>query len=84
MEYKRLGDYIREVNVAIILTLAKHKYPPYTKYEIFKEVFEQAENFKKNSLLAHKNDSYSLINDSPAMAAELGLEKINTGAMRNA
>lgn len=32
----------------IILTLAKHKYPPATRDEVFKTIFEQAENFKKN------------------------------------
>jgi len=27
--------------------LAKYHYPPVTKDEVFKEIFEQAENFKK-------------------------------------
>lgn len=41
-------DIKAELKVDIILTLAKHKYPPVTKDEVYKEVLEQAENFKKN------------------------------------
>ena len=36
----------------IILTLAKHKYPPATRDEVFKAIFEQAENFKKNRCIS--------------------------------
>ena len=35
------------LKVALIMLLAKHGYPPITKEEVFKEIFEQAENFKK-------------------------------------
>ena len=35
------------LKVALIMLLAKHGYPPITKDEVFKEIFEQAENFKK-------------------------------------
>jgi len=37
------------LKVALIMLLAKHGYPPITKDEVFKEIFEQAENFKKYS-----------------------------------
>jgi type I restriction enzyme R subunit len=36
-----------ELKVDLILTLDKHGYPPVPKDEVFKEIFEQAENFKK-------------------------------------
>jgi len=37
-----------ELKVGLILLLAKHKYPPVDRDEVYKEVFEQAENFKQN------------------------------------
>ncbi len=36
-----------ELKVALILLLAKYDYPPVDKDEVYKEIFEQAENFKK-------------------------------------
>ncbi len=36
-----------EFKVEMILLLAEYEYPPMTNDEVFKEVFEQAENFKK-------------------------------------
>lgn len=36
-----------ELKVDLILTLDKYGYPPVPKDEVFKEIFEQAENFKK-------------------------------------
>ncbi len=36
-----------ELKVDLILTLDKNGYPPVPKDEVFKEIFEQAENFKK-------------------------------------
>nr|WP_278245144.1 type I restriction enzyme endonuclease domain-containing protein [Clostridium sartagoforme] len=38
-----------ELKVDLILTLADNDYPPVPKDEIFKEIFEQAENLKKYS-----------------------------------
>lgn len=43
------ADIKAEFKVDIVLTLAEHGYPPVTQDEIYKEVFEQAENFKKFS-----------------------------------
>ncbi len=42
-------DIKAELKVDLIMLLAKHGYPPITKDEVFKEIFEQAENFKKYS-----------------------------------
>jgi type I restriction enzyme R subunit len=39
-----------ELKVGLILALAENGYPPVPKDEIFKEIFEQAENFKKYSM----------------------------------
>ena len=40
-------DIKAELKVDLIMLLAKHGYPPITRDEVFKEIFEQAENFKK-------------------------------------
>ena len=42
-------DIKAELKVDLILVLAEHGYPPVPKDEVFKEIFEQAENFKKYS-----------------------------------
>jgi len=36
-----------ELKVDLILALANHGYPPVDRDEVYKEIFEQAENFKK-------------------------------------
>lgn len=40
-------DIKAELKVDLIMLLAKYGYPPITKDEVFKEIFEQAENFKR-------------------------------------
>ncbi len=50
IDWNKRDDIKADMKVAIILILAKEKYPPYTKDEVFKEIFEQAENFKKNTI----------------------------------
>ena len=42
-------DIKAELKVNIILKLAEYKYPPVTQDEVYKEVLEQAENFRKYS-----------------------------------
>jgi len=42
-------DIKAELKVDVILKLAEYKYPPVTQDEVYKEVLEQAENFKKYS-----------------------------------
>lgn len=36
-----------KLKVDLILVLAKHGYPPVDRDEVYREIFEQAENFKK-------------------------------------
>ena len=36
-----------KLKMDLILILAEYGYPPMTNDEVFKEIFEQAENFKK-------------------------------------
>ena len=40
-------DIKAELKMDLILVLAEYGYPPVTNDEVFKEIFEQAENFKK-------------------------------------
>ncbi len=44
---KNLNLVLTNGDRILIMLLAKHGYPPITKDEVFKEIFEQAENFKK-------------------------------------
>jgi type I restriction enzyme, R subunit len=48
-DWSKRADIKAELKVDLILTLAEHGYPPVPKDEVFKEIFEQAENFKKYS-----------------------------------
>ena len=48
IDWDKKADIKAQLKVQIILTLAKHKYPPATRDEVFRAIFEQAENFKKN------------------------------------
>jgi len=48
-DWSHRDDIKAELKVDLILTLADNGYPPVPKDEIFKEIFEQAENFKKYS-----------------------------------
>lgn len=49
-DWAHKDDIKAELKVDLILTLAEYDYPPVTKDEVFKEIFEQAENFKKYNL----------------------------------
>ena len=44
------NDIKAELKVDLILTLAKFGYPPVDRDEVYTEIFEQAENFKKNRM----------------------------------
>ncbi|WP_413375573.1 type I restriction endonuclease subunit R [Paenibacillus taichungensis] len=46
-DWAHRDDIKAELKVDLILTLAENGYPPVPRDEIFKEIFEQAENFKK-------------------------------------
>lgn len=50
-DWSHRDDIKAELKVDLILTLADNGYPPVPKDEIFKEIFEQAENFKKYSTI---------------------------------
>ena len=47
-DWNERADIKAELKMDLIILLAEHDYPPITKDEVFKEIFEQAENFKKN------------------------------------
>ena len=59
-------DRRAELKMDIVIVLAKNKYPPFTKDEVFKEILEQAENFKKNRIV----DGYSAREPYYSMVAE--------------
>jgi type I restriction enzyme R subunit len=48
-DWSQRDDVKAELKVELILLLAKFKYPPVDRDEVYKEIFEQAENFKKNA-----------------------------------
>jgi type I restriction enzyme R subunit len=71
IDWDKKADIKAQLKVQIILTLAKHKYPPATRDEVFKAIFEQAENFKKNKFVPHESISHFDQEDyRPLMAAE--------------
>jgi type I restriction enzyme R subunit len=49
IDWSNRDDIKDELKMNIIVSLAKAGYPPVTNDEVFKEILEQAENFKKNS-----------------------------------
>jgi len=46
-DWSRRDDIKAELKVDLIILLAEHGYPPVDRDEVYKEIFEQAENFKK-------------------------------------
>jgi type I restriction enzyme R subunit len=46
-DWNQRDDIKAELKVGLILVLADHGYPPVDRDEVYKEIFEQAENFKK-------------------------------------
>jgi type I restriction enzyme R subunit len=49
-DWSQRVDIKAGLKVDLILVLAEHGYPPVYNDEVFKEIFEQAENFKKYSI----------------------------------
>jgi type I restriction enzyme R subunit len=47
-DWSQRDDIKAELKVDLIILLAKFKYPPVSRDEVYKEIFMQAENFKKN------------------------------------
>jgi type I restriction enzyme R subunit len=46
-DWSRREDIKAELKADLIILLAEHDYPPVDRDEVYKEIFEQAENFKK-------------------------------------
>lgn len=46
-DWSKRDDIKAELKVDLIILLAEHGYPPVDRDEVYKEIFEQAENFKK-------------------------------------
>ena len=46
-DWNQRADIKAELKVSLIMVLAENDYPPVDKDEVYKEIFEQAENFKK-------------------------------------
>lgn len=46
-DWSRRDDIKAELKADLIILLAEHDYPPVDRDEVYKEIFEQAENFKK-------------------------------------
>ena len=47
-DWSQRTDIKAELKADLVLLLAKNGYPPITHDELYKEIFEQAENFKRN------------------------------------
>ena len=47
-DWSRREDIKSALKVGLILLLDAHGYPPVERDEVYKDIFEQAENFKKN------------------------------------
>ena len=48
-DWSQRDDVKAELKVDLILLLAKFSYPPVDRDEVYKKIFEQAENFKENT-----------------------------------
>ncbi|MEZ0186747.1 MAG: type I restriction endonuclease subunit R [Candidatus Reddybacter sp.] len=49
-DWAKRDDIKAEFKVGLILLLAEHGYPPVDKNEVYDEIFEQAENYKKHAV----------------------------------
>lgn len=47
-DWSQRDDIKAELKVDLIILLAQYDYPPVDRDEVYKEIFEQAENFKKS------------------------------------
>ena len=48
-DWNRRNDIKSALKVGLILLLDEHGYPPVERDEVYKDIFEQAENFKKRT-----------------------------------
>ena len=65
-DWANRSDIKAELQMDLILILAEHGYPPVPQDEVFKEIFEQAENFKK----------YEADNDEETIAREINIKSV--------
>jgi type I restriction enzyme R subunit len=49
-DWSKRADIKAELKVDLIMLLAEHDYPPVDRDEVYQEIFEQAENFKKRRI----------------------------------
>lgn len=56
-DWSQRDDIKAELKVELILLLARFKYPPIDRDEVYKEIFEQAENFKKYRMAGKQPDT---------------------------
>jgi type I restriction enzyme, R subunit len=49
-DWSQRSDIKAELKVDPIILLAENDYPPVDRDEVYKEIFEQAENFKKHRI----------------------------------
>ena len=56
-DWANRSDIKAELQMDLILILAEHGYPPVPQDEVFKEIFEQAENFKKYEQADEENNA---------------------------
>lgn len=49
-DWDKRNDIKAELKADLIILLAEHDYPPVDRDEVYKEIFEQAENFKKYNI----------------------------------
>ncbi len=47
-DWSKRNDIKSALKVGLILLLDEHGYPPVERDEVYDEIFDQAENFKKN------------------------------------
>jgi type I restriction enzyme R subunit len=56
-DWANRSDIKAELQMDLILILAEHGYPPVPQDDVFKEIFEQAENFKKYEKAENEENS---------------------------
>ena len=69
-DWANRSDIKAELQMDLILILAEHGYPPVPQDDVFKEIFEQAENFKKYESAEEDDqpaENVSLVDEEPAM-----------------
>lgn len=52
-DWNKREDIKSSLKVGLIILLDEHGYPPVERDEVYQDIFEQAENFKKHSALKH-------------------------------